>query len=179
MSWTTQTKMALASIIFRHRVLNRWAHKQLPKKRSAACILLFDDDGRLLIVKPSYRHHWLVPGGIVENNESPWTAARREAHEETGLVIEQLRLVVIDWKSSDDQYDDSLHYVFDGGRLEKRQQSSIRCDGVEIVEHRFAPKEEALDLLDPDLARRIMQCWDHHLDRPLMMNRGEPDNDTL
>ena len=106
MSWATRTKMALASIIFRHRVLNRWAHKQLPKTRMAAGVLLYDEDGRLLIVKPSYRHNWLVPGGIVENNESPWIAAQREVREEIGLAVSKLRLLVIDWRGSDDQYDE-------------------------------------------------------------------------
>ena len=179
MSWATRTKMALASIIFRHRVLNRWAHKQLPKTRMAAGVLLYDEDGRLLIVKPSYRHNWLVPGGIVENNESPWIAAQREVREEIGLEVSKLRLLVIDWRGSDDQYDESLHFIFEGGRLEKRQQSSIRCDGVEIVDYRFAAKEDAENLLDPNLARRIASCWDRHPDRPLIMNHGELDRDTI
>ncbi len=120
MSWTTRTKMALASIIFRHRVLNRWAHKQLPKKRMAATVMLFDEAGRLLLVKPSYRHDWLIPGGIVENNEPPWLAARRETAEEVSLCIDQLRLVAVDWRSTDDHYDDSLHFLFEGGHPVQR-----------------------------------------------------------
>jgi len=30
---------------------------------------------------------WLQPGGHVEAGEAPWEAARREAHEETGLAV--------------------------------------------------------------------------------------------
>ncbi|MGI9451938.1 MAG: NUDIX domain-containing protein, partial [Geminicoccaceae bacterium] len=90
-SWTARIKMALASVILRHRVLKRWAYKQLPKKRLASAVLLFDHAGRLLLVKPSYRDEWLIPGGLVEKNESPWTAARRETLEEIGVALDQLR----------------------------------------------------------------------------------------
>ncbi len=179
MSWTTRIKVVLASVIFRHRVLNRWAHKQLPKKRMAAGVLLFDERDRLLLVKPSYRDYWLVPGGIVENNEPPWQAARRETLEEVGLELDQLRLVAMDWRSTDDRYDDSLHFLFDGGTLSADQQASIVCDGVEIIDHRFVSRDEAQKLLNSHLMRRVVPCWQNDLDRPLIMNRGELDPDTI
>ncbi len=179
MSWTTRIKVGLASIIFRHRVLNRWAHKQLPRKRMAAGVLLFDEAGRLLLVKPSYRNYWLVPGGIVENDEPPWQAARRETLEEVGLELDQLRLVAMDWRSTDDRYDDSLHFLFDGGTLSSGQRASITCDGIEIVDHRFVSRDEARDLLNPHLMRRVLPCWQNDPGRPLIMNRGEPDPGTI
>jgi len=179
MSWTTRTKTALASVILRHRALNRWAHKQLPKKRLAAGVMLFDQTGKLLLVKPSYRHDWLIPGGVVEKDESPWTAAKRETLEETGLALGQLRFIAMDWRSTDDDYDDSLHFLFDGGILSSDQQAAITCDGIEIVDYKFAAKDEALALLDPFLGRRIMPCWRDDLDRPLILNRGESDSDTV
>lgn len=179
MSFTARTKMALASIILRHRRLNRWVHKHLPKKRMAAAVMLFDDEGRLLLVKPCYRDDWLIPGGIVERNEPPWLAARRESSEEIGLELGRLRLVAMDWRSTDDHYDDSLHFLFCGGTLSSNQQAAITCDGVEIVEHCFATREEARTLLDPHLMRRIVPCWRDGLERPLIMNRGEQDPDTV
>jgi 8-oxo-dGTP pyrophosphatase MutT (NUDIX family) len=175
MSWPARAKMALASVIFRHRVLNRWAHKQLPTKRLAAAVLLSDGAGRLLLVKPSYRQNWLVPGGIVERNEPPWLGVRREVQEEIGIEIGRLRLVAMDWRSSDDEYDDSLHFLFDGGDLSAEQQANIRCDGVEIEQHRFATKTEAEQMMDPHLLRRCLPCWGGEGDRPLIMNRGEDD----
>jgi 8-oxo-dGTP pyrophosphatase MutT (NUDIX family) len=179
MSWTTRTKLALASIVFRHRVLNRFAHRYLPRKRMAAAVLLFDGGGRLLIVKPSYRKDWLIPGGTVENDESPWTAARRETMEEIGLDIKALSLLVTDWRPTDDEYDDSLHFIFAGGTLSGAQQAAIRTDGLEIVDHRFATAEEAARLLDPYLMKRIRPCLHQTPDRPLLMNRGEPDPDVV
>ncbi len=47
-----------------------------------------DDDGRVLMVRHSYRRGWGFPGGLLGRNESPAAAARREACEEVGLDVE-------------------------------------------------------------------------------------------
>ena len=44
-----------------------------------------DPDGRIALVKTAWSDGWLLPGGAVEPDESPPTAAAREVHEETGL----------------------------------------------------------------------------------------------
>jgi ADP-ribose pyrophosphatase YjhB (NUDIX family) len=46
------------------------------------------DDGRVLLVKPSYRTVWTLPGGVSERGESPIDCMRRELREETGLSCE-------------------------------------------------------------------------------------------
>jgi 8-oxo-dGTP diphosphatase len=38
----------------------------LPAKRMASGALYFNNRGELLIVKPTYRAAWLIPGGVVE-----------------------------------------------------------------------------------------------------------------
>ena len=43
------------------------------------------DDGCVLLVKPSYRSVWTLPGGVSERGESPIDCMRRELREETGL----------------------------------------------------------------------------------------------
>lgn len=172
-----RAKVFLASLVLRQRLLNRWAHSRLPKKRLAACVMLFDDENRLLILKPTYLQAWLLPGGTVERNESPWEGARREAKEEVGLELGPLAFAGMDWRSSDDQYDDSLHFVFYGGVLSPEQQAAIKPDGVEIADFRFAERAEAEDLVEPHLRRRVLPCWDQHSasTRPLIMNRGQAD----
>ncbi len=180
MSLLARTKVRLASLVFRQRVLNRWAHKQLPTKRLAACVLLFDDRERLLVLKTTYRTDWLVPGGIVERDESPWEGARREVREEIGIEIDRLDFAAMDWRSSDEEYDDSLHFVFHGGTLSAERKAAIRPDGVEIADHRFVPLDEAERLLEPFLYRRIMPCLLKGMPetRPLILNRGEQDQRT-
>lgn len=177
MSFLGRAKAFLASIIFRQRLLNRWAHMTLPSKRLAACVMLFDDAHRLLILKTTYRHEWLLPGGVVERDEPPWLGARREVREEIGLDVGHLHFAAMDWRSSDDEYDDSLHFVFDGGVLSPEQKTAIRPDGIEIAGFSFADREEAEALLDPHLCRRVLPCWDRRAEsvRPLILNRGEAD----
>jgi hypothetical protein len=86
----------------------------------------------------------------------------------------------MDWRSSDDEYDDSLHFVFLGGTLSAERQAGIRLDGIEIADHRFVFAEEAEALLEPHLYRRIIPFLDadQAKGRPIIMNRGEPDHQT-
>lgn len=47
----------------------------LPAKRMGTAALFVDPAGRALIVQPSYKPYWELPGGVVEAGESPMTAA--------------------------------------------------------------------------------------------------------
>jgi ADP-ribose pyrophosphatase YjhB (NUDIX family) len=62
-----------------------------PKVGAEAAI--FDDGGRILLVRRSDDGLWCLPCGWVEPNESPEEAAVREAREETGLEIQARQLV--------------------------------------------------------------------------------------
>ena len=53
--------------------------------RVAAGALFFDDQGRVLLVHPTYKDTWDIPGGYVERGESPAAACRRELKEELGI----------------------------------------------------------------------------------------------
>jgi 8-oxo-dGTP pyrophosphatase MutT (NUDIX family) len=46
---------------------------------------IFDDHGRVLLVKHSYKPGWQFPGGGVERHEPPESALMRELREELGL----------------------------------------------------------------------------------------------
>ncbi len=59
--------------------------------------LIYNDDQKVLIVKRSKANDvlsefWDIPGGTLEDGEDPATGATREAREETGLDIADLRL---------------------------------------------------------------------------------------
>jgi len=45
-------------------------------------------DGRILLVRQTYRSNWGLPGGLLKRREAPADAVRREVAEEVGLNIE-------------------------------------------------------------------------------------------
>jgi 8-oxo-dGTP pyrophosphatase MutT (NUDIX family) len=56
-------------------------------------ILVFDEERKVLLVKHSNEKLWVAPGGMIEPDESPETAALREMREETGTEIEIIRIL--------------------------------------------------------------------------------------
>ncbi len=61
---------------------------------SAAAIVLCNERGEVLLVKENYgRERWGLPGGFVEDGESPTEAAVREAAEEIGLTVKLDHLI--------------------------------------------------------------------------------------
>lgn len=65
------------------------------KPRRSARVLLFDPEERVLLIRCAVVRSdgklfvfWLTPGGEVEVDEEPQTAARREIQEELGLRLE-------------------------------------------------------------------------------------------
>jgi ADP-ribose pyrophosphatase YjhB (NUDIX family) len=48
-------------------------------------------DGAVLLVRraqPPYQDHWSLPGGQIQQGESPQVACAREVKEETGFIVE-------------------------------------------------------------------------------------------
>ncbi|MGI6103226.1 MAG: NUDIX hydrolase [Patescibacteria group bacterium] len=74
--------------------------------RVSAKALVFDDQGRLLLLKES-DGRWEIPGGGIDDNESPRETIVREIHEECGLaarVLDEQPTAV--WSvSHNDQFD--------------------------------------------------------------------------
>src|ERR1700722_6840361 len=62
-----------------------------PKRVRCVGAVLFDDAGRLLLIRrvnEPGRGRWSVPGGRVEDGETDQRAVIREVAEETGLAVE-------------------------------------------------------------------------------------------
>ena len=71
----------------------------LPAIPVSAGALIFDRKGRLLILKPTYKSGWTIPGGIMEaDGESPWEACQREVREECGIEVRRGRLACMDFR---------------------------------------------------------------------------------
>jgi 8-oxo-dGTP diphosphatase len=121
--------------------------------RVAAGALIRDIEGRILLVKPTYKDGWDIPGGYVEPGESPGEACGREMAEEIGLHRTPGRLLLVDWAPHPEE-GDKLLFIFDGGTL--RHAGEAVPDGDEIAEARFFNPAEMHSLMPGRLVRRIM-----------------------
>src|SRR4051794_37158458 len=100
--------------------------------------MIFDSAKRLLILKPTYKKGWTVPGGQIESSgESPWEACRRETREECGLEVAHSRLICVDFLRPKSNRPGGIRFLFDCGTFTDRQLSMIRLEDGEIAEHRF------------------------------------------
>jgi 8-oxo-dGTP pyrophosphatase MutT (NUDIX family) len=124
----------------------------------AAGVLLFDPDGRVLLVNPIYKDYWDVPGGAVELNESPRDAARRELEEELGLDREPGNLLCVDWVPARPDRSEGLITIFDGGLVEPDDIARIQLPPEELASCEFVEIVRAPELLSPLLGRRVAQC---------------------
>lgn len=94
---------------------------------------IFDDRGRVLLVRQSYGHRsWELPGGGRRRRESVQAAVRREVQEEVGVDLASAELRAVYYEAEVDQH----HFLF-ACRLD--QEVVPRANSVEILECEFWP----------------------------------------
>jgi 8-oxo-dGTP pyrophosphatase MutT (NUDIX family) len=105
-------------------------------------------ENKVWLVRQTYMPGWFMPGGGLKRGETLEQAARREAHEETGAELGELRLMgayssFLDWKT-----DHNLVFICE----------DFKITGVpdhEIAEARAFPLNELPDGLWPGHLRRL------------------------
>ena len=128
----------------------------LPAIPASAGALIFDRDGRLLILKPTYKTGWTIPGGVMEaDGETPWDACRREVREECGLEVRGARLACVDFRPGRPDHPGGIRFLFDCGQSSDVELAAITVQPKEIAEYRLAPLDAALVLLRPPIRRRV------------------------
>ena len=132
------------------------ADLELPAIPVSAGALIFDRAGRLLILKPTYKSGWTIPGGVMEaDGESPWEACRREVREETGVEVRAGRLACMDFRHPRPGNPGGIRFLFDCGALGDEDLATITVQAEEISEYRFTALPEALSLLRKPIRRRV------------------------
>ncbi|SEP46530.1 NUDIX domain-containing protein [Amycolatopsis saalfeldensis] len=134
----------------------------LPKQIAGAGVIFRDTEGRVLLVEPNYgAEPWEIPGGALDEGESPWAGARREIKEELGFDLLPGRLLAVDWVPPQPDGRPALtNSLFDGGILDDNQIASLRLADGELKCSKFATREESAAMLRPHLARRVAGCLD-------------------
>ena len=128
----------------------------LPAIPVSAGALIFDGAGRLLILKPTYKTGWTIPGGVMEaDGETPWEACRREVREECGIDLTRGRLAAMDFRRPRPGRPGGIRFLFDCGRVSDGALAGIVVQPEEISEYRLAPVPDALGLLRGPIRRRV------------------------
>lgn len=128
-----------------------------PGHPMTAGVLITDPADRLLIVHSASGGPWHLPGGIVEQGESPLDAARREVREELGIEIDirPYDLFAVEWlQATRSGRRDRVAFLFAGPVLDPAD--SITLQAAELDMWRWAARSELDDLLHPSIARRIV-----------------------
>ena len=128
----------------------------LPAIPVSAGALIFDRAGRLLILKPTYKTGWTIPGGVMEaDGETPWEACRREVREECGIELHSGRLACMDFRRPKPGRPGGVRYLFDCGPISDDALAGIVVQPEEISEYRLAAVADALGLLRGPIRRRV------------------------
>jgi 8-oxo-dGTP diphosphatase len=128
----------------------------LPRIPASAGALIGDGDGRILILKPTYKSGWTIPGGQIEaDGETPWEGCCREVLEETGLTVAAGRLVCVDFLRPKPGKPGGLRFLFDCGSVSAGDGERIVLQAEEIGDYRWAEPDEADRLLSGPVGRRV------------------------
>ena len=127
--------------------------------RVAAGVLFTDDQDRILMVVPTYKDYYDIPGGYVEHGETPYQAAQREVHEELGIKPPIGRLLVADWwqESPENENGPKLLLIFDGDCLSSQNEQAILVEQDEIAEFKYCDPTELDNVTIPRLANRLRE----------------------
>jgi 8-oxo-dGTP pyrophosphatase MutT (NUDIX family) len=145
----------------------------LPRKRMAAGALFYDEIGRVLLVEPSYKPNWEVPGGAVEEDESPWQAAAREVAEELRWDKPIGRLLVVDHVRPQDSRPEGVIFMFDGGLIEQKELAEVSFADGEVLSVGLCHADEVRARCKPLLADRLAAAMEAvKLDTTVLCEQG-------
>jgi len=111
----------------------------MPKSTDICSVVVRNGEGKYLLVqegKPSAYGLWNLPGGRVDESESLFDAAIREAHEETGFAVRLTsEIPIIDMLDAESNHHFHTYTAkIIGGKL--------TFDGVEILDAAWLSYEE-------------------------------------
>jgi 8-oxo-dGTP diphosphatase len=137
---------------------------EVPAIPASAGAMIFDRRGRLLVLKPTYKSGWTLPGGEMEDTgETPWEACLREVREECGLIVTTGRLACVDFRPGrpgrpgGPARRGGVRFLFDCGVLDDAVLARIALPAAEIAQFRLAAIPVALTLLRKPVRRRVAE----------------------
>ena len=128
----------------------------LPAIPVSAGALIFDPENRLLILKPTYKSGWTIPGGVMEaDGETPWQACQREVREETGIEVRRGQLACMDFRRPRPGKPGGIRFLFRCDGVDDRDLAAIVVQPEEISAYQILALTDALRLLRRPIKRRV------------------------
>ncbi|MFF3619598.1 NUDIX domain-containing protein [Streptomyces sp. NPDC002467] len=126
-----------------------------PAPLVAATGIVLDSRGRVLVLTTSYKPDLELPGGTVEDTETPEQGLARELGEELDLHAPVGRLLAVDSRPPGTLGRSLIVHVHLVGPLTAEQASGFSFPDGEITEARWLPPEEACEALPARIAPRL------------------------
>ena len=117
-----------------------------------AAAYILNGEGKVLIVKPNYRDYWYLPGGMIDEGESPLEACKRECLEELGRSVEVGELLCIEFRKAAAERPQVTQFVF---RCTFVDDEPIVLQEAELDAYKFADLPRALELLGKRTVKRL------------------------
>ena len=125
-----------------------------PNWKVSVNALIETSDG-MLLVKPSYKKGWDLPGGIVESDESPVEGLMREIVEELGTSAKIGGLRCVDYIHSDWESRPVIMLIFSA----TISVNEVCIDGQELIDWRIVPRDIALNTVSKNMKIRLSRIW--------------------
>lgn len=126
-----------------------------PSPLVAATGIVLDADGRVLVLTPSYKDGLELPGGTVEDTETPEEGLARELKEELDLSVPVGRLLAVDSCPPGALGRSLVVHVYLVGPLSAERAGALSFPDGEVSEARWLPPAEAVRQLSARLAPRL------------------------
>ncbi|MCY0938049.1 NUDIX domain-containing protein [Streptomyces sp. H34-S4] len=126
-----------------------------PSPLVAATGIVLDSRGRVLVLTTSYKTELDLPGGGVEDTETPEEGLARELKEELDLSVPVGRLLAVDSRPPGPLGRSLVVHVHLVGPLTPEEASAISFPDGEITEARWLTPEEAYEALPARNAPRL------------------------
>lgn len=136
-----------------------------PSYTVGALVAVTDGD-RLLLLRPSYRNGWGLPGGMLQRGESPERGAVREAAEELGIRVEVTGPGTLVLDAGPRRID----FVYPGRALD--DESEPRRASAEVAEWKWFGMDELPHLL-PE-TRWALEALERRADGPVVLPADTP-----
>jgi ADP-ribose pyrophosphatase YjhB (NUDIX family) len=117
-------------------------HAVAPSFTVGAICVVERDDGRVLLVRHSYRNRWGFPGGLLKRGEEVADGARRETREEVGLELERVGEPAVVVAPEPRRVD----VVYRARPADGADPDTARPMSPEIVEVRWVPRDDLPEL---------------------------------